>query len=275
MPLRRSAMLPLLVAVSLLQGACAPSTPRIDLAGPAPSERVSGGLYQAADPSASEITLENLSRNERFWPHQIQLVSAWKPLGWEGDFGWGMGVVIEVDTASRVRVDFSRFGKHWIPAVETDIVARANAIRVGTAVKFKPNLVLALGNRLLDPTGRTLSESTVDLLEQNAFVLVFADPRAPKFAELVAMLSPLFDRPGLHAVLLPQGGHFDFDVWKACHEANWRGSFLLDRFAPAYSEGFVDAGTALPRIEVRTPEGRRLWQGGAGELARLRSVFGA
>ena len=273
-PRRRSA-LSVLVAFAAGLLACAASPPPIALDGPTPREQVRGGIYHAEDGAADVVTLENLSRNERFWPHQIQLTSDWKPEGWEGDFGWGMGVVIEIDPAARVRVDFSRFGKHWIPAEVTDVVARANEIRTGESVKFKPNLVLALGNRLLDPTGRTLAESSADLLAQKAFVLVFADPRAEDFRELVATLSPLFDRGRVHCVLLPQGGHPDFHVWKAAHDAGWKGSFLLDRFSPAYTEGFLESRTGLPRVEVRSPEGRRVWQGGAEDVAEIEVAFGS
>ncbi|MEM9174743.1 MAG: hypothetical protein AAGC67_05880 [Myxococcota bacterium] len=254
--------------------ACGPPAAPLALSGPSPRQRVEGGIYVAADVRAAPVTLVNLPAKERFWPHQIRLVEDWKPEGWGGDFGWGMGVVIEVDRATRVRVDFSRFGKHWVPAHVTDIVARANRIRLGDAAKFKPNLVLALGNRLLDPTGRKLVETQVDLLDQHAFVLVYADPASDGFFDLVRALSPERHRAGVHFVLLPQGRLRDFEIWKACHEAGWWGSFLLDRFSPAYSEGFLDESGPLPRIEVRSPEGRRVWQGGPSDVAGLGAVFG-
>ncbi len=275
MPDSRPAALASFFVLVILLAACASPSSRISLEAPTARNDVVGGIYDAADENAEPVTLENLPRSERFWPHQIQLVEDWRPEGFEGDFGWGMGVVIEVDDARRVRVDFSRFGKHWIPAHVTDIVERANRIRLGESAKFKPNLVLALGNRLLDPTGRTLAESSVDLLDQNAFVLVFADPRAASFPELVATLSPLFGRAGLHCVLLPQGGHPDFHVWKAAHDAGWQGSFLLDRFSPAYSEGFLDDPERLPWIEVRSPEGRRVWQGDVGDADAIEDAFGS
>lgn len=271
--LRMDARAGMLSLVAVALAACAPAPARLALDAPTPRTQVAGGVYHAANEEAEVVTLENLPRQERFWPHQVQLVQDWKPEGWEGDFGWGMGVVIEVDSGARVRVDFSRFGKHWIPGQVTDIVERANQIRLGEVVKFKPNLVLALGNRLLDPTGRTLVESEVDLFDQNAFVLVFADPRSEDFPDLVGTLSALFGRAGLHCVLLPQGGHPDFHVWKAAHDAGWQGSFLLERFSPAYSAGFLDAPERLPWIEVRSPEGRRVWQGGIEDAAEIDLAF--
>lgn len=261
-----------LLAAALV--ACAPKTPSLPLDGPLPRDRVVAGVYTAAAPNAPPITLASLAANEQFWPHQIRLVEEWKPAGWEGEFGWGMGVLIEVDVDARLRVDFARFGKYWLPARVTDVVDRANAIRRGEAVKFAPNLVLALGNRLLDPTGRTLRESDVDLLAQRAFVLVYADPRSADFPEIAEALVPFEALSAVHLVLMPQGGHPDFHVWKAAHEGGWRGSFLLDRFAPAYTEGFRDTPPTRPVVEIRSPEGRRLWQGPARATPEMLRVFG-
>lgn len=225
-----------------------------------PAAHLVEGLYRAAQPDAPLVTVANLHASERFWPHQIQLTSDWKPEGWEGEFGWGMGVLIRVSEDRRLRVDFSRFGKHWIPVEATDVLERANAIRVGDGHKYAPNLVLALRNRLLDPTSRTLEESDADLFAQRAFLLVFADPRSPEFARIAESLAPLAREDALHMVLLPEGEHADAHVFKACFEAGWQGSFLLDRFVPAYSEGFLDTGIEVPHVQLVTPEGRIVWQ---------------
>ncbi len=231
-------------------------------------------MYAAAQPHAPAVTAANLVENERFWPHQIALTRDWKPDGWEGDFGWGFGVLLRVDPSRGVRVDFSRFGKHWIPVDATDVVERANAVRLGADHKFAPNLVLALGNRLLDPTGRELAEIREDPLDQRAFVLVFADPRATDFAALALDLAVVDAPDDVLVVLLAQGGHADAHVYKACFDAGFRGAFLFDRFVTAYSEGYVDRALERPFIQVATPEGRLLWEGdwaaGIGRVLRVR-----
>jgi hypothetical protein len=233
-----------------------------------------GEVYRAARPEAPAVTPESLPDAERFWPHQVQLVEDWKPEGWSGAFGWGLGVLIRVDRDKGLRVDFSRFGKHWVPIGVTDVVRRAEAVRLGEAHKYAPNLVLALKNRLLDPSGTTLVETRVDPMSQRAFVLVFADPLAADFERLARDLRALDAREDVMRVLLPQGGHADAFVYKACYDAGFPGVFLLDRFAAAYSEGFLETPPAGPRIQVASPEGRVLWEGrwmpGLGELLHAR-----
>ena len=224
-----------------------------------PATRVVDGLYTAADPAAAEVRLDNLYASEHYWPHQIQLVEDWKPPGWEGEFGWGMGVLLRVREDGALRVDFARFGKHWIPAEVTDVVQRANAIRLGSGHKFGPNLLISLKNRLLDPSGKTLREIPNDLMERRLFLLVFADPRAADFSEIARSLAPLAEESEVEVVLLPQGGHSDAHVYKACYDAGWRGSFLLDRFSPAYSEGLLDDAAQPPFLQLATPEGRLVW----------------
>ena len=240
--------------------ACLPGPSGLPIDDAPPADRVVDGLYAAAEPTAPVVDLENLYASERFWPHQIRLVEDWKPAGWEGDFGWGMGVLLRVRADGTLRVDFSRFGKHWIPAEVTDVIERANEIRLGTGHKFGPNLLMALKNRLLDPSGQTLREIPNDLMERRLFLLVFADPRAEDFPALAEGLAPLAREADVEVVLLPQGGHRDSHVYKACHDAGWRGSFLLDRFSPAYSEGLLDVSARLPFLQLATPEGRLVWE---------------
>ena len=91
--------------------------------------------------------LGNLYANERFWPYQIQLTSDWKPDGWEGEFGWGLGVVLRIDhedgpffavtepdIPSRGRIARKRFAHCAFPACafqeRIDIHARASLTRL-------------------------------------------------------------------------------------------------------------------------------------------------
>lgn len=215
----------------------------------------------AADPAAAVVTLENLYENERFWPYQVQLTEDWKPPGWQGDFGWGLGVVKRIDEERRLRVDFGRFGKHWVPAEVTDVVERANRIRLGEEIKFNPNLVLALGNRLLDPSGDELRPTDLDLREQQAFLMVFADPMEVDLGPLARSIDALSALPGLVPVLVVPRDHGDAAVYRACYDHDWPGVFLRDRFGPAYTAGYVAGERPLPFVQLATPEGRLLWQG--------------
>ena len=233
-----------------------------------------GAIYRAADPNAPPVTVERLAESERFWPHQVQLTRDWKPEDWDGAFGWGLGVLVRVDPVRGLRVDFSRFGKHWVPIEATDVVARAEAIRLGSQHKYAPNLVLALKNRLLDPSGRTLVETSEDPMSQRAFVLLFADPLTTDF-ELVARDLRAIERDrDVMLVLIAQGDLSDAYVYKACFDADYGGAFLLDRFTGAYTEGLLDEAPGRAWIQVASPEGRLLWEGewvsGLGERLHAR-----
>lgn len=215
---------------------------------------------RAPDPN-EPVTYANLFERELFWPHQIQLTADWKPVGWgEEPFGWGMGVLLRVDAEGRLRVDFSRFGKHWLPANVTDVLARANQLRVGADQKYAPNLVLALKNRLLDPTGEILQEIQEDVFEQRVWVLVFADPLAEGFEAIAASMAPISAQDGVQVTLIAQGKHLDSEISRACYRQGWKGTFLLDRFGPAYTEGYLDGDRPPPFIQVSTPEGRLIWE---------------
>jgi len=226
-------------------------------------------VYSAADSTAPAVTYANLYESERFWPYQIQLVEPWRPLGHEGDFGWGQGVLLRVAPSGLLRIDFARFGKHWVPARATDVIERANRVRRGEEHKFAPNLTLALKQRLLDPSRKTLAPIQLDLMEQEAFLLVFADPSGDDFSEIARALGRFRKKEGLVIVLLAQGGYVDAYVYKRCHEASWPGAFLFDRFARAYTEGLldVDAGDRPPFVQLATREGRLIhaapWSEGA------------
>ena len=212
------------------------------------------------DDSASDrIDLENLYANEAYWPYQIQLTRDWKPVGWEGDFAWGLGVLLRVDPEQRLRVDFGHHGKHWVPAEATDVLARANALREGATRKLGPNLVTAIGNRLLDPSGETLRPVTTDLKAQWAFLLAIADPADPGFGDLARALEGPAIREGLTVVLVSPFDYGDFKLYRVCYDQRWPGAFLRDRFGPAYAEGALEVGEEPPRLQLLTPEGRLLW----------------
>lgn len=217
------------------------------------------------------ITVETLYANERFWPYRIQLVEPWKPVGFEGRFGFGVGVLIRVEPSGLLRVDFAENGVHQVPAGATDAVARANLIRQGQADKSLPNLVLWLSGRLLDPTRtpiRPLEKLEID--GARAFLIVVADPAGPEFAPIARDLEAVRERPGLLTLLMPQGPHRDGGVVNLCRAADWEHSFLLDRLSPAYTRSLLDPALVPPVVLLLSAEGLLIhgsrWIEGSGEI---------
>lgn len=220
---------------------------------------------------AETITVESLYDHERFWPYRIQLVEPWKPVGFEGRFGFGVGVLVRVEPSGLLRVDFAENGVHRVPAGATDAVARANLIRRGEADKTMPNLALWLSGRLLDPTTspiRPLEKLTID--GARAFLIVAADPAGPEFAGIARELGAVRKRPGLVPFLMPQGPHRDGGVVNLCRAAGWEHAFLLDRLSPAYTRSLLDAELSPPAVMLLSAEGRLIhgsrWAEGAGEV---------
>jgi hypothetical protein len=221
-------------------------------------------LHRAEDPDAPAVTPGNLLASERFWPYQVELTRAWQAPGREHPLPAGaQGVLIRVEGDGRARVDFGREGLHAVPVGETDLVERANRIRRGELHKMAPNLVLAIGPRLLDsattpprPLGMTRAS------EPAGFLCVFADPRAPAFADLAASLAPLGGRHGVAAVLFPQGEHPDPEVGERLRALGWTVPFVYDGLAEAYTRTLASGDVPLPALLLATKEGRVLFRGG-------------
>ncbi len=220
-------------------------------------------VHHAEDPSAPVVTEGSLLASERFWPYQVALARPWQAPGRERPIEPGvLGVLIRVEADGIARVDFGRDGLYEVPIRETDLVDRANQVRRGDLYKMAPNLVLAVGPRLLDPTStppRGLGLAAAS--RPSGFLCVFADPGAPAFADLVAVLAPLRGRPGVSTILFPQGEHPDLEVAERLRSLGWTVPFMHDGLAEAYTRTLVPGGTPLPALLLATREGRVLFQG--------------
>lgn len=229
-------------------------------AGPPPSTEVPE--HHAEDPSAPIVSAANLLENERFWPYQTALTTAFQSLP-----AGSVGVLIRVDSAKTARIDFGRDGRFEVPVPATDVIERSNAIRLGKASKLAPNFVLALGPRLLDASNaRGLPFKTV--AAHRLFLCVFADPWRKEFGPLVAQISAL-RHPGLLTILFPQGRRPDGEVLAQLHAMQWTAPYLPDHFSDPYTKSLLSDGTALPAVMLQTAEGRVLFE------ARWSSSIGA
>jgi hypothetical protein len=213
----------------------------------------------APDPDA--ITYANLYEHEADWPYQIQLTKNWKPEGWEGRFGFGMGVLVRVEPSGLLRIDFASLGKYQVPADETNVLDEANKIRSGERIKTRPNFVVAVGTRLLDPKVDPPEPVSRERTETaRAYLLVFVDPESPAFREIARDLAAdLESSEGAMAVLVPQGGLRDGGVLNACRAAGWTAPFLLDHFAKPLTESMLGDMPDSPQVMLVTPEGRLLF----------------
>jgi hypothetical protein len=220
--------------------------------------------YRAADPAAPPVTAANLLESERFWPYLVALTAPFHPEGRERPLPVGLrGVLVRVEEPGDVmRVDFSRDGRHRVPVDVADVVERANQVRTGELDKIAPNFVHAIGPRLLDAEAEPMRfYDFAATFERPGFLAVFADPRAPGFAEMAKSLAPLRDRNGVLTVLFPQGRHPDLETQEELRKLGWPVPFVLDQHAEGYTRSLLEEGTTLPALMLQTPDGRIVHQG--------------
>ncbi len=223
------------------------------------------------------VTYDNLYWREVLWPHHVQLTDDWKPVDWEGHFGWGQGVLLRVRRDGALRVDFGHYGPHWVPASETDVLDRAERLRLGEDTKFDRNLTLVFGSRLLDPSETRLKRSQLRVDNFERAIVVFADPEQPSFAELSAALSERPPGDDAILVLVALGDHRDRAVFYKAHEASWPGVFLQDTYTASFGDGYLEDPAGAPVVRVFSMEGRLIedWRFGEHGLAELDRVLQA
>jgi hypothetical protein len=216
--------------------------------------------YEVADSRAARITAANLLANDRFWPYQVALVEPWRPDSRQDPLPTQIaGVLIRVEASGAARIDFGRDGLHTVPLEATDLLARANAVRLGEAEKTAPNLVLDVAPRLLDAGGEMLRPFGVrPALEYPRFLCVFADPSAADFEGLATALAPLHDRSDVLTVLFPLGSHPDATLRERLRALAWPVPFLQDHLAEPYAAALLTDGTDTPALMLLTNEGRVL-----------------
>jgi hypothetical protein len=218
--------------------------------------------YQPADPGAPPVTRENLLANPRFWPYHVELPQPWQPPEAEMPLRAGTrGVLVRVESSDAARIDFGRNGVYAVPVESTDLIQRANGVRLGEEDKIAPNLVHAIGPRLMRSDSPQLGPMSFrKTFEPPGFLSVFADPASHGFADLAAALAPLHGRHGVWTVLFPQGAHRDPQVHERLRALGWQVPFVRDFLSPGYTLSRLRQGTPLPAVALETREGRLVFE---------------
>jgi hypothetical protein len=217
--------------------------------------------HAASSPGAPAVTAATLLESERFWPYHVRLESAWTPPRARDAIPAGaIGVLVRVESRSLARVDFGRHGLVDAPIEKTDLVARANAIRLGQEEKRLPNLVEAIGPRLLASEGDALEALPLSFTyAHDGFLCVFADPSAEGFPDLAVAMTALPHRAELLTILFPQGRKSDAAVRERLRASGWKVPFVYQHLAEPYTRTLIGDAAVLPRISLLSPEGRLLF----------------
>jgi hypothetical protein len=216
--------------------------------------------FRAADPAAAVVTEADLLARERFWPYHVALRRAWRasaeakplPAGTEG-------VLIRAEPSGRARIDFGRLGLHEVPVGETDLVERANRVRLGELEKSAPNLIYSIAPRLADSASEEprLYPFPAEA-EARRVACVFVDPSAVEFDEIARALGPLREQDGVLTIVFPQGQVPDLPMRERLRGLGWTVPFVLDHLAEPYTGVLLSAGIRPPAVLVATSEGRVL-----------------
>lgn len=215
------------------------------------------------DAGAPAVTAANVLENDTFWPYRVALVEPWRPVPQAEPLPTELeGVLVRVESGGVARIDFGRGGVQRVPVDKTDLVQRANRLRLGEDEKAMPNLAYQVAPRLVDATSETPRAYPLpDSMAKRGFLCVFADPDAPDFAELAKALAPLADHPGVLTILFPQGEHPDEKLRESLRARGWNVAFVLDFMSEAYTATLIDPGTPMPVVQLQTNEGRMVLEG--------------
>jgi hypothetical protein len=188
----------------------------------------------------------------------VELVQDFTPAGYGRALPAGaLAVLVRVEPSGRARIDFGRDGLFEVPLDKTDLVARANAVRLGQDGKLAPNLVHAIGPRLFDPAQSHLAVLRfATTFAPTGFLCVFAEPEAA----LAGALSPLRGRHGVMSVLVPQGGRSGLETRERLRTLDWPVPFVMDGFAAGTTRSLLPDGITPPAVVLLTPEGRVVFQ---------------
>jgi hypothetical protein len=218
--------------------------------------------HVVADPSAETVTHANALASERFWPYQVKLSQGWSAPSGPHLAPGTTGVLIRVEPAGNLRVDFGRDGLHTLPLGFTDFLARANNVRLGADTKVAPNLTYAIAPRLIDAQSELPRRLPFEQsFETTGYLAVFARTEGPSLEALAQSLAPVIaPHPHVRLVLFPDGNVPDPELHARLHGAGWAGAFLMDHLAEAYARTLVDDEEIA--VALFSAEGRTLWTSG-------------
>jgi hypothetical protein len=218
--------------------------------------------YHSSDSDAPPITAKNILEYDRLWPYQVALVEDWTPPGAQNPIAKDtLGVLVRVEPDGTARIDFGRAGRQTVPLAATDIVERANRVRLGELEKLMPNLLHAVGPRLVDPSSDPPRDPTLEeLYVYDAYLTVFADPDSAEFDRIAVALAPLEGRHRVKTILFPQGQRGNEKVIARLRALDWKVPFVLFRFSDPYTRSQLAEGTPPPAVMLQTADGRVLFE---------------
>jgi len=233
--------------------------------------------HDVADPQAPPVEAGNLLANERFWPYRVALTREWKPAGAEKPLAAKTtGVLVRVESTGLARIDFGRHGLFAVPPDATDLVAQANAIRLGKEKKKAPNFLLAIAPRVLSTEDEKVRAVRYrELADEEMFLCVFVDPKSTEWLQIASVLATRRPTEGLLTILFPQGRIPDERMHRDLRRLGWKTAFVFDHLSEPYTQSLVAEEPAHPRLLLQTAEGRVLYAGAwsPGAVAALEEAI--
>lgn len=230
---------------------------------------------------------ESLFEASAYWPVRVALLEDWSPAAPDARTipAGRQGVLIRLEAAEEVLalVDFNRLGLHRVPVAGTDLLARAEAIRSGEAVKEFPNMSLMIGrgfSKLAPETG-ALNIEVKALLPYRHLLLVYADAADGSLEEVAAFLKDhqeLYAASDTFAVIYPRGEFAAAGLGPVVRAMREHGlkdiPFMAPHVAEPYAQSIDHRIPGFPAIVLTDTEGKTLYEPGIDPL-EMEAMFEA
>ncbi|MEM7412560.1 MAG: hypothetical protein AAF430_20180 [Myxococcota bacterium] len=234
-------------------------------------------ILVATAPAGAPVTAQTLPILDDYWPYRVHLDEPWAPEG-EQPIAQQRGLLMRVEDAEHLRVDFGRYGMHSVPVGMTDVLEQTKALRAEGNDGKIDNATRMIGRALGDPRWEPWrAYRRTDAAHRDLLLVGMPLDRA-LLAQMQEPLSALDATDRVRVVMLFQGEITDQEIFDVLFELGWTMPWLLQRHTRGGTEAYLNEAEGLPWLALVTPNGRLLHQQAwpaDGELTRFQRILTA
>lgn len=234
-------------------------------------------LFNAATPavSAGEAAADTLFSEPATWPYHVSLA---EPFAHEGGTlkAGQRGVLIRMETAGELIIDFGRQGVARVPTALTDILQQSRRIAAGEERKEHPNYVLQIGPRLVVSHGGVMGNHDITRMRDRAAILTVlcGDGEAvlAAIAEALADSAALLEEGKVFPLIIPVGVGDDRAFAEKLDTAGITCPFVYSHLAAFYTNSLQHDTSRLPLLVLTDLDGKVLAKRAVDRLTELKGL---